>query len=215
MGASLARHRAGQPDPQAWGLGFAGVLCLVGILCSLANTPLRLLSALIAGAAAVAAYALPLKLNIVVAIAVAVLVQFLAREERMPPAVARARGMSGAHRPAGRWRSSSAWPASPCSRAVSSSSSTGPGRLPGWAAARAAVRARGRAGGRGRARGRDDQAANWSATWQDARLFAAPVGRAAVLLAAQRAADHRGRHGRVPAAAPRTGLVTSRRRCAS
>jgi predicted branched-subunit amino acid permease len=62
--------------PAAWGLGFAGVLCLIGILCSLANTPLRRLSALVAGAAAVAAYAMPLKLNIVVAIAVAVLVSF-------------------------------------------------------------------------------------------------------------------------------------------
>ena len=62
--------------PTSWGLGFAGVLCLVGILCSLANTPLRLLSAVLAGAAAVATYALPLKLNIVVAIGVAVLVSF-------------------------------------------------------------------------------------------------------------------------------------------
>ncbi|WP_048438420.1 AzlC family ABC transporter permease [Caenimonas sp. SL110] len=62
--------------PSSWGLGFAGVLCLVGILCSLANTPLRRLSALIAGAAAVAAYSLPLKLNIVAAIAVAVFVSF-------------------------------------------------------------------------------------------------------------------------------------------
>ena len=62
--------------PTAWGLGFAGVLCLIGILCSLANTPLRLLSAALAGVAAVAAYALPLKLNIVVAIAVAVLASF-------------------------------------------------------------------------------------------------------------------------------------------
>jgi hypothetical protein len=39
------------------------VLCLVGILCSLANTPLRVVAAA-SGAAAVAAYALPLKLNI-------------------------------------------------------------------------------------------------------------------------------------------------------
>ncbi len=60
--------------PAAWGLGFAGVLCLVGILCSMANSPLRLLSAALAGATAVAVYALPLKLNIVVAIAVAVAV---------------------------------------------------------------------------------------------------------------------------------------------
>lgn len=71
--------------PTAWGLGFAGVLCLVGILCSLANTPLRLLSAVLAGAAAVAAYALPLKLNIVLAISVAVLASFWL-EKRVPPA---------------------------------------------------------------------------------------------------------------------------------
>jgi predicted branched-subunit amino acid permease len=71
--------------PTAWGLGFAGVLCLVGILCSLANTPLRLLSAVLAGAAAVAAYALPLKLNIVLAIAVAVSASFWL-EKRSPAA---------------------------------------------------------------------------------------------------------------------------------
>lgn len=70
--------------PTSWGLGFAGVLCLVGILCSLANTPLRRLSALVAGAAAVATYALPLKLNIVIAIVVAVLVSFWL-EKRGPP----------------------------------------------------------------------------------------------------------------------------------
>ena len=58
--------------PAAWGLGFAGVLCLVGILCSLANTPMRILSGTLAGATAVALYSLPLKLNIVAAIAVAV-----------------------------------------------------------------------------------------------------------------------------------------------
>lgn len=71
--------------PTAWGLGFAGVLCLVGILCSLANTPLRRLSALLAGAAAVMAYALPLKLNIVAGILVAVGVSFWL-EKRTPPA---------------------------------------------------------------------------------------------------------------------------------
>ena len=59
--------------PQAWGLGFAGILCLVGILCSLASTKMRLLAAAIAGAVGVAAYALPLKLNVVLAIAVAVI----------------------------------------------------------------------------------------------------------------------------------------------
>jgi predicted branched-subunit amino acid permease len=76
IGASLAGVALGNLIPSHWGLGFAGVLCLIGILCSLANTPLRILAAGVAGAAAVAAYALPLKLNIVFAIAVAVLICF-------------------------------------------------------------------------------------------------------------------------------------------
>ena len=59
--------------PPRWGLGFAGNLALLGILCSLASSRLRVVAAAVAGAAAVAAYALPLKLNILVAIAVAVL----------------------------------------------------------------------------------------------------------------------------------------------
>jgi hypothetical protein len=59
------------------------VLCLIGILCSLASTPLRLLAAAVAGGAAVAAYAWPLKLNIVVAIAAAVLASFWL-EQRVP-----------------------------------------------------------------------------------------------------------------------------------
>ena len=60
--------------PQSWGLGFAGILALVGIACSLASSQLRITSALIAGAAGVAAFALPLRLNILLAIAVAVVV---------------------------------------------------------------------------------------------------------------------------------------------
>jgi predicted branched-subunit amino acid permease len=76
MGASVIGIVLGNLIPTSWGLGFAGVLCLVGITASLANTPLRKLSALVAGAAAVAAYALPLKLNIVAAIIVAVAVSF-------------------------------------------------------------------------------------------------------------------------------------------
>jgi predicted branched-subunit amino acid permease len=59
--------------PQAWGLGFAGTLALVGIACSLASSRLRIVSALIAGAAGVVAFALPLRLNILVAIGVAVI----------------------------------------------------------------------------------------------------------------------------------------------
>ncbi len=58
--------------PMSWGLGFAGILALLGILCSLASSRLRLVSAGVAGAAAVVAFALPFKLNILVAIAAAV-----------------------------------------------------------------------------------------------------------------------------------------------
>lgn len=58
--------------PVAWGLGFAGILALVGITCSMMSSPLRVLSAGVAGAAAVAAFALPFKLNILAAIAAAV-----------------------------------------------------------------------------------------------------------------------------------------------
>ncbi len=83
MLSSVAGIGLGNLIPSAWGLGFAGVLCLIGILCSLANTPLRRLSALLAGAAAVATYALPLKLNIVVAISVAVLASFWL-EKKLP-----------------------------------------------------------------------------------------------------------------------------------
>ena len=50
---------------------------LLGIMCSLASTRLRAVSAGIAGAAAVATFALPLKLNILVAIAAAVAVCLL------------------------------------------------------------------------------------------------------------------------------------------
>jgi predicted branched-subunit amino acid permease len=70
---SLAGIALASAVPTGWGLGFAGILCLVGITCSLANSRLRLAAAVVGGAVAVAAYALPLKLNIVVAIGAAVL----------------------------------------------------------------------------------------------------------------------------------------------
>ncbi len=73
VGASVIGVALAHLVPTHWGLGFAGILCLVGILCSLASTRLRIVSAAVAGAAEIMAYALPLKLNIVVAIAVAVL----------------------------------------------------------------------------------------------------------------------------------------------
>jgi hypothetical protein len=61
------------------------VLCLIGILGTLATTRLRVLAGAVAAVAAVAAYALPLKLNIVAAIAVAVLVSFWLEGRRPAP----------------------------------------------------------------------------------------------------------------------------------
>jgi predicted branched-subunit amino acid permease len=58
--------------PPQWGLGFAGILALVGVGCSLATSPLRRVSAGVAAMAAVAAFALPFRLNIVAAIAASV-----------------------------------------------------------------------------------------------------------------------------------------------
>ena len=72
MSASFVGIVLASVIPLSWGLGFAGILALVGIACSLATTKLRLLAAGLSGTAAVAAFALPLKLNIVVAIAAAV-----------------------------------------------------------------------------------------------------------------------------------------------
>lgn len=69
--------------PPAWGLGFAGILALLGVLCSLVTDKLRAVSAGVAGAAAVAAFALPLKLNILVAIAAAVAVCMLLEKPKL------------------------------------------------------------------------------------------------------------------------------------
>jgi predicted branched-subunit amino acid permease len=85
VGAGVTGILVGNLIPATWGLGFAGVLCLVGIVCSLATTPMRVFAALVAGVAAVATYALPLKLNVVAAIAIAVLACVWV-EGRMPAA---------------------------------------------------------------------------------------------------------------------------------
>ncbi|MEY4362751.1 MAG: inner membrane protein YgaZ [Pseudomonadota bacterium] len=84
MASSLVGVALANFIPPSWGLGFAGILCLLGIQCSLASTRLRLLASGVAGAAAVAAYALPLKLNIVFAIVVAVVVSMTAEQWRQP-----------------------------------------------------------------------------------------------------------------------------------
>ena len=69
--------------PTHWGLSFAGILALLGILCSLASSRLRVVSAAVAGAAAVAAFALPFKLNVLVAIAAAVALCLILEETRL------------------------------------------------------------------------------------------------------------------------------------
>jgi predicted branched-subunit amino acid permease len=74
--------------PPSWGLGFAGILCLLGIQCSLASSRMRMLSAAVAGVAAVVTYSLPLKLNIVVAIAAAVILCLTVEKMRPAPGVA-------------------------------------------------------------------------------------------------------------------------------
>lgn len=58
--------------PLHWGLGFAGVLALLGLTCSLLTDRASWVCAVVAGTAAVAAFALPYKLHIVVAVAAAV-----------------------------------------------------------------------------------------------------------------------------------------------
>jgi predicted branched-subunit amino acid permease len=85
VGASLLGIALANAIAPQWGLGFAGILALLGIVCSLASSRLRMVSCAIAGAAAVVAYALPLKLNILVAIGVAVVVCLSL--EKLRPAV--------------------------------------------------------------------------------------------------------------------------------
>ncbi|GAB4116304.1 MAG: AzlC family ABC transporter permease [Rubrivivax sp.] len=63
--------------PTEWGFGFAGVLALLGLVCSLLIDRATWAAAAVAGCAAVAAFALPFKLHIVVAIAAAVAVGLL------------------------------------------------------------------------------------------------------------------------------------------
>jgi predicted branched-subunit amino acid permease len=82
--ASIAGIALAHSVPLHWGLGFAGILALIGVACSLASSSMRRVSAGVAGAAAVAAFALPFKLNIVFAIAVAVALCLLL-ERPAPP----------------------------------------------------------------------------------------------------------------------------------
>jgi predicted branched-subunit amino acid permease len=75
--ASIAGMLLAHQVPPHWGLGFAGVLALLGFTCSLLVDRATWGAAIAAAWASVASYDLPLKLNIVVAIAVAIAVGLL------------------------------------------------------------------------------------------------------------------------------------------
>jgi predicted branched-subunit amino acid permease len=72
QGASLLGLVLADRVPTEWGLGFAGVLALLGITYSLLSDKKTWIAAGVAALVAVATFALPLKLNIVTAIAAAV-----------------------------------------------------------------------------------------------------------------------------------------------
>lgn len=67
--ASIAGILLANVLPMQWGLGFAGVLALLGVLCSMLVDRATWLALGVAASAAVAAFALPMHLNILVAIA--------------------------------------------------------------------------------------------------------------------------------------------------
>jgi predicted branched-subunit amino acid permease len=75
--ASVAGILLANVIPVHWGLGFAGVLALLGLIYSLVSDRATVLASVVAGGAAVAAFSLPLRLHIVVAIAAAVCVGLL------------------------------------------------------------------------------------------------------------------------------------------
>jgi predicted branched-subunit amino acid permease len=87
QGASLIGIFLADRIPTEWGLGFAGVLALLGLTYSLLAGVKTWIAAGVAAGAAVAAFAMPLKLNIVVGIAAGVNVG-VALDRLLPSAVA-------------------------------------------------------------------------------------------------------------------------------
>jgi predicted branched-subunit amino acid permease len=77
MTASFVGIALAHVIPFEWGLGFAGILALVGVCCSLLSTQLKFLSCVVGGGVATALYLMPLKLNILVAIVCSVCVCLL------------------------------------------------------------------------------------------------------------------------------------------
>ena len=90
--SSIAGILLANSVPLEWGLGFAGVLALLGVTASMLTDRATWAAAAVAGAAAVAAFALPLKLNIVVAIAAAVAVGLAIETAERAARGSRARG---------------------------------------------------------------------------------------------------------------------------
>ena len=90
QGASLVGILLADRIPTEWGLGFAGVLALLGLTYSLLSGAKTWLAAGVAAGAAVAAFALPLKLNIVVGIAAGVVVGVVLDRLLPKPVVERA-----------------------------------------------------------------------------------------------------------------------------
>ncbi len=88
---SIVGITLGDRIPTAWGIGFAGTLALLGIVCTMLVDRATWVAAAAAGCAAVAAYALPLNLNLVVAIAAAVafglLVDHITPDKSKPPSL--------------------------------------------------------------------------------------------------------------------------------
>jgi len=74
---SVAGILLGDRVPGHWGLGFAGILVLIGLTGSMLVDRATWAAAAVAAAVAVAAHALPLKLNIVVAIVAAIVAGLL------------------------------------------------------------------------------------------------------------------------------------------
>ena len=70
--ASIAGILLATVIPLEWGLGFAGVLALLGVLYSMLKDQATWVACVVACGAAIATFALPLKMNILVAIAAAV-----------------------------------------------------------------------------------------------------------------------------------------------
>ena len=87
QGLSIAGILLGDRVPGHWGLGFAGILVLIGLVGSMLTDLATWVAAGVAATAAVATYALPLKLNIVVAIVAAIAAGLLVDHHSMRSAL--------------------------------------------------------------------------------------------------------------------------------